>query len=59
MNVIQSFNSLMQKCVRVWKVMRKPTKEEFIVVIKVSAIGTLIIGALGFLISVLMKFIVR
>ncbi len=59
MNFIQSFNSLIQKCVRVWKVMRKPTKEEFRAVVKVSAVGTLIIGALGFLIAVIMKFVVR
>lgn len=59
MNITQSFSSLIQKCIRVWKVMRKPTKEEFMVVIKVSAAGTLIIGALGFLIAVIMKFVVR
>ncbi len=59
MDVLRYLSSLFQKCIRVWKVMRKPSKEEFIAVSKVSAIGTLIIGALGFLIAVVMKFIVR
>jgi len=44
------------KCVRVWHVMRKPTRKEFEQVAKVSALGILIIGVIGFLISSLMKF---
>ena len=44
-----------KKCKRVWLVMKKPTKEEFQVVAKVSAIGILLIGLLGFIISLIMK----
>jgi protein transport protein SEC61 subunit gamma-like protein len=40
---------------RVWRLLKKPTPEEFKTVSKVSAIGILIIGAVGFAISVLMK----
>lgn len=36
-------------------VLKKPTKVEFEKVAKVSAVGILIIGALGFLISIIMN----
>lgn len=36
---------------RVWQVLKKPTGAEFKTVSKVSAIGILIIGVLGFAIS--------
>ena len=36
---------------RVWYVLKKPTGVEFKTISKVSAIGILIIGAVGFLIS--------
>jgi protein transport protein SEC61 subunit gamma and related proteins len=39
---------------RVWHVLRKPTKEEFWTISKVSAIGILVIGAVGFLIAYIM-----
>jgi len=45
--------------VRVWHLMKKPTKKEFEQIAKVSAIGILIIGALGFLVSILMQFFIR
>ena len=40
---------------RVWHVLKKPTRKEFETVAKISAIGILILGVLGFLISVIMK----
>lgn len=39
-------------------VLKKPSKDEFEKVAKVSAVGILIIGALGFLISITMKFFI-
>jgi len=44
-----------RKCVRVWHVLRKPSREEFLTVAKVSAIGILAVGLIGFLISILLK----
>ncbi len=43
------------KCKRVWHVMRKPTKKEYNTIAKVAAIGILILGAMGFFISLLVK----
>jgi protein translocase SEC61 complex gamma subunit len=42
---------------RVWRLLRKPTSTEFKTISKVTAIGLLIIGALGFVISVAMKIV--
>jgi len=49
---IKSFG---RKCIRVWHVLRKPQREEFSMVAKVSAIGILGIGLIGFI----MAFIIR
>ncbi len=40
---------------RVWHVLKKPSKQEFWTVAKVSAIGILAIGAIGFIISDIIK----
>jgi protein transport protein SEC61 subunit gamma-like protein len=47
------------KCKRVWHALKKPSKKEFWMIAKVSAIGILILGALGFILSAFMKLIVR
>lgn len=49
--------SFFVQCKRVWQVLRKPTNEEFKLVSKVSAIGLIILGAIGFIISDIIKFI--
>jgi len=58
MKVLESLKSFVDKCKRVWMVLKKPTREEFLKVAKVSAVGILIIGALGFLISIIINLIV-
>jgi protein transport protein SEC61 subunit gamma-like protein len=50
-----NLKSFFEKCKRVWFVLKKPTKKEYVLIVKVSAIGIAIIGLLGFIISVLMK----
>jgi len=54
MNFLISLKDFLFKCKRVWQVIRKPTREEFVIIAKVSAIGTLIIGFIGFVISMIM-----
>lgn len=51
----QSTKSFFVKCKRVWLVLKKPTKKEFEMTAKVSAVGIAILGVLGFLISIVMK----
>lgn len=50
-----NMKTFFKKCKRVWLVLKKPTKEEFQTTAKVSAIGIVILGILGFLISLVMK----
>ena len=53
-----SIKSFVEKCKRVWMVLKKPTKDEFKKIAIVSAMGILVIGVLGFLISITMKLLV-
>lgn len=47
--------SFFAKSRRVWLALKKPSREEFEMITKVSAVGILILGVLGFLISIVMK----
>lgn len=53
MGFTEKLKTFFYECVRVLKVTKKPDKFEFKTVVKVSGIGILIIGLLGFLIHVL------
>jgi len=46
-----------KKCVRVWKTLKKPSRKEFEMTAKVSAIGILILGVIGFVISIIMGYL--
>ena len=47
--------SFLIKCRRVWHTLKKPSRKEFEQIAKVSAIGIVILGLLGFIISMIMK----
>ncbi len=51
--------SFFLKCKRVWHTLKKPGKKEYWMIAKVSAIGILILGTLGFLLSGILKYIIR
>ncbi|MDD2445177.1 MAG: protein translocase SEC61 complex subunit gamma [Candidatus Nanoarchaeia archaeon] len=40
---------------RVWRLLKKPTKQEFLTISKISGIGLLIIGIIGFAIALIMN----
>lgn len=52
-----NLSSQFKKFLRVWKVLKKPSKEEFWMVTKISALGILAIGIIGFLISIGMQLL--
>jgi protein transport protein SEC61 subunit gamma and related proteins len=56
MKVLSTLKSFMLQCGRVWRIMRKPTNEEFKTISKVSAIGMLLIGLIGFLVAIIVNF---
>lgn len=53
------FKSFLVECRRVWQVTKKPTKDELKVIVKVTGIGILIIGFVGFLINMLWQLFLQ
>jgi len=47
-----------KECKRVWTITKKPSKEEFISIAKVTGIGILAVGLLGFLINLISRIII-
>ncbi len=54
---IQKIKHFFTECVRVIKVTKKPTGQEFKTIVKVSGIGIGIIGLIGFVIHALKTFL--
>ena len=50
MNVQESFNKFMKDAKRVLKVSRKPDKDEYIDLAKISALGVVVVGGIGYII---------
>jgi protein transport protein SEC61 subunit gamma-like protein len=56
-SITTRLTSFTKQCIRVWHLLKKPDRQEFITVSKVSAIGLGLIGIIGFVIAILMSFI--
>lgn len=48
----------LSKCKRVFRVSRKPGKDEYMEITKVTGIGILLIGAIGFVIMLIAEYLV-
>ena len=57
MKLTQKIVSTYTKYKRVWRLLKKPSMEEFKTISKVTAIGLLVIGAAGFVITTLMSIL--
>ena len=55
MSFIENIKPFLQKCVRVWHILRKPNMQEYKTIARVSAVGILLIGLGGFIISILLN----
>jgi len=55
----QALRNYFQECNRVLKSTRKPTMEEFKVIVKISGLGIIAIGAIGFLIHLIKEIVKR
>ncbi|MBN1157658.1 protein translocase SEC61 complex subunit gamma [Candidatus Woesearchaeota archaeon] len=53
MGFMEKLKTFFFECMRVLKVTKKPDRLEFKTIVKVSGIGILIIGCIGFIIHVL------
>lgn len=53
-----SLKSFIKESLRILKITKKPNREEFKVIVKISGIGILLIGFIGFVITIVWKLIV-
>ena len=56
-SLLGKLKNFIYKCKIVLRVTKKPTKEEFYTVVKVSALGMVIIGAIGFVIQIVKQLL--
>jgi len=54
---LEKLKNFINESIRVFKITKKPSTEEFKITVKVTAIGTLIIGLLGFIIHIISQLI--
>jgi protein transport protein SEC61 subunit gamma-like protein len=54
--MIESLKAFAVKSKRVWLIMKKPSRKEFELVSKISAIGILVLGIFGFLIAIIVSY---
>ncbi len=59
MKIFSKIKSFAIQCKRVWFALKKPSKDEFLKVAKISAIGIVILGLIGFAVSLIMKLFVN
>ena len=53
------FMNFINKCKIVLRVTKKPTKQEFMTIFKVSGIGTIAIGLIGFIIQMVRQLLLK
>jgi len=51
-NYLLKLKSFYRECIRVLKITRKPNKEEYKTIVKITSLGILIIGLIGFILLV-------
>jgi protein transport protein SEC61 subunit gamma-like protein len=57
MNLKERFDKLIKDCKRVLRISKKPDKEEYIAFAKVTALGMVVIGVIGFVIVLISQLI--
>ena len=57
MNVNESINRFFKRCKRVLRVAKKPNREEYFNFSKVTAIGIVIIGVIGFAVILISQLV--
>ncbi len=55
----QRFKSFLVECRRVWQVTKKPNREELTTIVKVTGIGILAIGLIGFLVNMIWQLFMQ
>ncbi|MEK6830030.1 MAG: protein translocase SEC61 complex subunit gamma [Nanoarchaeota archaeon] len=55
-NMLESLKLFALKSKRVWMIMKKPSRKEFELISKISAVGILLLGVIGFLVSIIVSY---
>ena len=55
MALLKRWGRFYKECVRVLKVTKKPSNEEFKTIVKVSGLGILVIGLIGFIVHIIFR----
>lgn len=58
-SLIAKLKAFIEECRRVLLITKKPTSDEFKTIVKVSGIGMLIIGVIGFIIQMFYLIIIK
>ena len=58
MGKTDKFKAFIAKSKRVWLILKKPTRKEYEMIAKISAIGIAALGVVGFLIAIIMQIFV-
>jgi len=57
MGLVDKLKNFINESIRVFKITKKPSSEEFKTIVKVTSIGVLIIGFIGFIIHIISQLI--
>ncbi|MBN1792783.1 protein translocase SEC61 complex subunit gamma [Candidatus Woesearchaeota archaeon] len=58
MSMMQKLKDFTKECVRVLRITKRPDKEELLTIIKVSGLGILAIGFIGFIFHMLNQLLI-
>jgi len=58
-SIKQKFKTFLIECRRVWQVTKKPKREELKIIVKVTGLGILVIGLVGFLINMIWQLLIQ
>lgn len=59
MKLFVKIKDFFSQCVRTWRLSRKPEKNEVVNTSKISAIGILILGIIGFVIGLIVELLLK
>ena len=57
--LMQKIKRFYTECMRVLTVTKKPNKEEYLTIVKVSGLGILLIGIIGFIITMAQQLLLK
>ena len=57
MNIKEKLHQFIEECKRVLTVTKKPTSTEFKTIVKVSGLGMILIGLIGFILQLIKEFV--